>query len=169
MLCIMGDAFGFDLESFEQDAPAIRNMQDLGYGSGVNDLHAMLDGTKASISLDNFSERETRTGWDVYGAEFKLALEKDHEWSLLDVTAGGKGNGSISALTWDEASWIDRVLDSGLTNSNMDLAWVTGTWTDNGLNNVYSDNIVAIPEPATYGLITIFGGGLLLFRRRFKS
>jgi hypothetical protein len=31
------------------------------------------------------------------------------------------------------------------------------------------DNIVSIPEPATYGLITVFGGGLLLFRRRFKG
>jgi hypothetical protein len=169
MLFSMNDAFGFDSESFEYDASSIWDMPDLGSGTVVTDFHAMLDGTKASISLDNFSEREIRKDWGVYEDDLKLVLAKDDEWTRLDATAGGKVNGSFSTLTWDATSWIDQVLDVGLTNSNMDFAWFPGTWTDDGLNNVYVDNIVAIPEPATYGLITIFGGGLLLFRRRFMS
>lgn len=32
----------------------------------------------------------------------------------------------------------------------------------------YFDNAQLIPEPATIGLIGIFGGGLIMFRRRFK-
>lgn len=38
--------------------------------------------------------------------------------------------------------------------------------------NVYSNitgiQIVAVPEPATLGLIVAFGGGLLFIRRNFK-
>ena len=55
----------------------------------------------------------------------------------------------------------------------MDFTWYLGALVDDGMNtglsNDYSGNIESIPEPATYGLITIFGGGLLLFRRRFKA
>ncbi len=177
MLCSINDALGFVSESFEDDTPAIWDIPVLGLGSGVNNLRAtdvrhMLDGTETRVSIDFFSEKENRTALDFYGADLKLVREKDNEWTVLDANTGGKVHGTSSTHSWDAATWMDRVLDIGITNSNMASAWGLGTWAeegmDSGLNNVYLDNIVAIPEPATYGLITIFGGGLLLFRRRIK-
>jgi hypothetical protein len=122
--------------------------------------------------MEFFSENENRAGWSLYNADLKLVLEKDPDWTVLDSTADGKLNRSSSAAGWDASAWIDRILDVGHTNSSIPTSWFLTTLADggveSGLNNVYLDGIVAIPEPATYGLITIFGGGLLLFRRRFK-
>ena len=178
MLCSVNGAFGFVPEPLEDDTSPIWDMTELSLGSGVDNLHAAdlrnrLDETAASISMDFFSERETLAVSVVYGADLKLLLEKDTPWTLLDVTTGDKIIGSASTSSWDAISWIDGVLDVGLTDSNLSSAWGLGSLPvdgmDTSLNSVYLDNIVTIPEPATYGLITIFGGGLLLFRRRFKA
>lgn len=178
MLCSMNDALGFYSESTEDDTPAIWDTPFLALDSGGNNVRAtdvrhMLDETERSVSIDFFSEREDPTGWGVYGADLKLGLETDNAWTALDVTAGGKANGTSSTPGWDAASWIDRVLDVGHTNSAIPTSWFLNTWAeegmDSGLHNGYLDNIAAIPEQATYGLITIFGGGLLLFRRRLKA
>ena len=172
VLCSMNNAFGVITESFADDAPAVWKMPVLGFDSAVNDhrgadVRHMLGGTETRISIDLLSENENPNGWGVSGANLKLVLEKDNEWTVLDATADGQGRSP--APGWDAATWIDRLLDSGLTNSNIDFTWYSATsGAENGLNNIYVGNIVAIPEPATYGLITIFGGGLLLFRRRFK-
>ena len=178
MLCSVNGAFGFVPAPLEDDAPAIWDMPELGLGSGMDDLHApdlrnRRDETASSISMDFFSERETLAVSVVYGADLKLHLEKDTPWTLLDVTTGDKIIGSASTSSWDATSWIDGVLDVGLTDSNLSSAWGVGRLPvdgmDTSLNSGYLGNIVTIPEPATYGLITIFGGGLLLFRRRFRS
>ena len=132
----------------------------------------MVDGTDPLIGIDFFSEGSERDGGGVYGDDLKLALVEDNNWTVLDVAAGATAKKSLSPLTWDAASWIDSVLDVGLTNSDIAVPLFLGTWADDvtnsSLNSAYPGNIVAIPEPATYGLITLFGGGLLLFRRRFK-
>ena len=173
MLCSMSDAFGFDSDPFEYGAPTVWDIRDAGDRAGSNEFHAAADldflgGTDSMISMDIFSKRLNQDGWGVYGADLRLVLEKDDEWVVPGAFDGAKKDDHLTALTWDETSWIDSVLDVGTVNSNMDFAWFSGTWEDVGLNNVYINNIVAIPEPATYGLITIFGGGILLFRRRFK-
>ena len=172
VLCSMNDACGVITESFADDTPAVWKMPVLGFDSAVNenrgpDVRHMLGGAEPRISIDLLSESENRNGWGVSGANLKLVLEKDNEWTVLDATADGQGRSP--APDWDAAAWIDRLLDPGLTNSNIDFTWYSATSeAENGLNDLYTGNIIAIPEPATYGLITIFGGGLLLFRRRFK-
>lgn len=172
MLCGMNSAFGVFSEAFEDEISAISSTPVTGLGSGAPDLLSMDDrnmmgGAGTRINIDLLSESGYRNGWGDSGTDLKLVLKKNNEWTVIDASAAG--NGASPAPIWDEASWIDRVLDAGLTNSNMGFTWYPGKWgTENGVDAVYSDNIVAIPEPATYGLITIFGGGLLLFRRRFK-
>jgi len=174
MLFSMNDALGFYSESFESGTPSIQDFPVLGDSPVVNELRApnlreRLDGAEPTICMDVFSEGENRNGLAVAGGDVNLILNKDNKWSVLDAAA--RGNESLYAPSWDASSWIDFILDAGLTNANMDYAWFPSTWAEDGmderLNDGYLSNIASIPEPATYGLITIFGGGILLFRRRF--
>jgi hypothetical protein len=168
ILCGMNDAFGFFAEALEHGTPAIMAMPELGFGSGENDLRDLFSGTETNISMELFSDRENLNGWGVYGADLELSLAKDHGWGVSTAAAGGRVDGRFAALTWDETSWLDSVLDVGHKNSSLPTSWFLRTLTDDSLDKLYPGNIVSIPEPATYGLITIFGGGILLFRRRFK-
>ena len=131
------------------------------------DFLDMLDGADTPISMDILSGSSSGKDRGLHDDGLKIALGKDNELAILDEVSGDNGN--FAAVTWDATSWIDSVLDAGLTNSEIAVPLFLGTWADDGVSNVYMDNIVSIPEPATYGLITIFGGGLLLFRRRLKS
>jgi len=176
MLCSMNDAFGFYSESFESGAPAIQDFPVLGDRPVVQELRTpnlreRLDGTEPALCMDIFAEGETRNGLAAAGGDVNLVFNKDNTWFNLGEAADAWSHDSLSVPSWDASSWLDFVLDAGLTNSNMDFAWFPSTWAEEGmderLNDGYLSNIASIPEPATYGLITIFGGGLLLFRRRF--
>lgn len=176
MLCSMNDAFGFYSESFERSTPAIQDFSDLGDRPVVKDLRvpdllARFDGMEPTICMDIFSEGENRNGLAVFGDDSALVLNKKNKWLVLDEVSGGLANGGFTEPAWDASAWIDSILDVGLTNASMDFAWFPDTWANGdtavGLDNGYLSNIASIPEPATYGLITIFGGSILLFRRRF--
>ena len=174
MLCSVNGSYGFNAESYEYDSPDKWDIPDAADSAGMSDpldiyFLDMLDGADTPIRMDFLSESRTDKGRSSHDDGLKLALGKDNELTFLDEPSGDKGNGSFSAVTWDATSWIDSVLDAGLTNSDIAVPLFLGTWADDGVSNVYMDNIASIPEPATYGLITIFGGSLLLFRRRFKS
>lgn len=175
MLCSMTEAFGFYSESFEIGVSVSQEVPVLGDRPVVNahrvlNLRDSLNGMEPTISMDVFSLGESRNGLAVALDEVSPSFTKMN-WLVLDESTDGNIKGSLYAPSWDEESWIDFVLDAGLTNANMDYAWFPSTWADDGmddsLDNGYLSNIASIPEPATYGLITIFGGGILLFRRRF--
>lgn len=177
MLCGMNDAFGVFTESFADAAPTDWKMSVLGFDSGDTDLRGpnipdMLGETATGINIDLLSVSDKHTGWGIFDADATATLGQEKPWTILDLPAGNKVHGNTSPPGWDATAWLDRVLDAGLTNSNLSSAWNPGRLvtdgSDFGRNNIYLDNIAAIPEPATYGLITIFGGGILLFRRRFK-
>jgi len=176
MLCSMNEAFGFYSESFERGTPTNHDLSVLGNRPVVNDLHVTdlrdrLEGNEPTICMDIFSEGENRNGLAVPSDRVNPVFAKNDEWLVLGETAGSQGNGNLSAPSWDVGSWIDFVLDAGLTNANMDFTWFPSSWVEDGTaggaNSDYLSNIASIPEPATYGLITIFGGSILLFRRRF--
>ena len=105
-----------------------------------------------------------------------------------DIDRAGSGIWTdVGALSWTEAAAADTTWMNGSVNttnlnasvSDVTLAdgqslimrWripLTGT-KEQGLfiDDVTVDNFVAIPEPATIGLITLFGTGILAVRRFF--
>jgi hypothetical protein len=173
MLCGMNYAYGFNAKASEFDTPINWHIREAGNRSDTSDpldidFPDMFDGMDRPVSIDFFSDSRSGDDRSFLDDGLKIALGKDNELAFLDKFSDWKGNEALPAVAWDAAAWIDSVLDAGLTNSDTAVPLFLGTWSDSGFNNVYSDNVVAIPEPATYGLITIFGGGLLLFRRRSK-
>lgn len=87
----------------------------------------------------------------------------------LEVNAldfGGTGANTVNfsgdALMTIKGDKMGAV-DGWITSGN-----ITGvTFVDN-VSLVGGDTIIAIPEPATFGLIAVFGGGMLFLRRRLK-
>jgi len=65
---------------------------------------------------------------------------------------------SIGSLVEGHVLQIGYQMDG--INANPDTDWGSATSTLESVN--------VIPEPATFGLLGLFGAGLLLFRRRFK-
>ena len=66
------------------------------------------------------------------------------------------------------AGLADNVLEAGGT-AIFQLAFSNGVGDNAGGHHLFVDNVAVstIPEPATMGLMAIFGGGVMFFRRRF--
>lgn len=84
--------------------------------------------------------------------------------TVFDYPKADQGGGVV--LT-DLTPWLDNQYSFDVTSDasgNLDVTYtsVTGSWI--GLNGF---EIVAVPEPATLGLVAVFGGGILFIRRRF--
>ncbi|MDF7823599.1 PEP-CTERM sorting domain-containing protein [Pontiellaceae bacterium B12227] len=67
----------------------------------------------------------------------------------------------------EQTPWIDNAYSFDVTSDgsgNLDITYtrISGSWI--GINGF---DLVAVPEPATLGLVAAFGGGVLFIRRRF--
>jgi hypothetical protein len=85
----------------------------------------------------------------------------DGSTTLMNTVNGdsNEGNGGFTTtLAWDEAG------APALANT---VTVISTTGGNGGSINVLDAQFVAIPEPATLGLVAAFGGGLLFVRRRF--
>ncbi|VGO13851.1 hypothetical protein PDESU_02408 [Pontiella desulfatans] len=82
------------------------------------------------------------------------------EFDFTGTTVGGNGT-AIAAFTFDNVTdnYADTLLDYRAINTDLDGSRAR-------FYGVVLDG-VAIPEPATLGLVAAFGGGVLFIRRRF--
>lgn len=72
--------------------------------------------------------------------------------------AGTSLNAEVDVLTYDP---------TGLAGNELSLRFEnTSAGTDGRNSTALFDNVVAIPEPATLGMVALFGGGILFIRRK---
>lgn len=147
------------------------------------------DGYNLSNGADGFVDFSvTATGSDTQLTTFHFDATRFRSGSAenwtLEVLAGGDINNG-AAVTVASGTMAIYNSDFNLPDFDVDLTTLAdndlgagGTATfrlsfagGNGSSgqNTYLDNvgISAVPEPATLGLVALFGGGLLFIRRRF--
>ncbi|VGO13297.1 hypothetical protein PDESU_01853 [Pontiella desulfatans] len=124
------------------------------------------------------------TGVSISGGKLVITGTNNNR---LDLSGGAGLNISDAGVLqwnfgnkWQDGSTVDLLIGSGeITfdageNSIMLYADFDNSWTDGDGDILYAKSDggstyfwVAIPEPATLGLISAFGGGMLFIRRRF--
>ncbi|MEI6892813.1 MAG: PEP-CTERM sorting domain-containing protein [Pontiella sp.] len=127
-----------------------------------------------------------RSGADVWGIAFpsggfsnsSLSTE-GYKTGVGRITLGASATSSIDL--WVGANAVDAVDISGASDATLtglQLEDVTQVRFAAGADTYSYDNFIlgdtytdvgAIPEPATLGLLGVFGGGLLFIRRRFMN
>jgi hypothetical protein len=78
------------------------------------------------------------------------------------IAADGEANGTA---TW--TAGVNYVMTTVTVGSTTDAITVISDPVNGTFGSISGLQIVSIPEPATLGMITAFGGGMLFIRRRF--
>ncbi|VGO12790.1 hypothetical protein PDESU_01344 [Pontiella desulfatans] len=100
------------------------------------------------------------------------------DWELTDNGSTILGQATITDLDTATVRYTSTQIDLGLASGSTLYAGYSTDWNDVGavdiasfskIDEVHMDNfqIEVIPEPATLGLISAFGGAVLFIRRRF--
>lgn len=125
-----------------------------GYALGAGETEATLDFSVGAFDIDS---RYSVTA-------FIKTLDPGAGWATIETDfatiTGTSGTQSISVngLVAGHVLQVGFVVEG--INANGATDWGSATAT--------LENVNVVPEPATFGLIGIFGGGLLFLRRRFK-
>lgn len=148
----------------------------------LNDYLSVNSGT-ASVSIGGLDTGVTTDGYsteiygDMEGNTFTLQADQQYKLYLFGM---GDADGQDTTFTFDGVSKTTSSVLAGPEDSHyVTYEFTTGAdVSDYSLDFTFSNNtaqyaafnglaLVAIPEPATLGLITAFGGGLCIIRRRF--
>lgn len=126
-----------------------------------------------------------RDGTQATGTVSGLSLELDPS-TAYSFYIWGKGDNvdQYSTLTYDGTPIDISNADPFTTDADNFVAkytFTTGTTVDDTLEFLWDNNnpsryraingfaIAAVPEPATLGMVAVFGGGMLFIRRRLKK
>lgn len=105
-------------------------------------------------TLSNPTKYDTGIAWDTAYHTLTTTITKSGTPNVFDVTADLDGQTTSFAVT-----------HSGLYGGA--TAYAGFRYRGNQDGNVDSFSVSSIPEPATLGLIGLFGGSMLFIRRRF--
>ncbi|MEI6891255.1 MAG: PEP-CTERM sorting domain-containing protein [Pontiella sp.] len=146
--------------------------------TATSEAGAISAGAYFEISLDSIGHASDQFSWDAIsvslwrngsGADthFQLAIDVDNDGFTVDdligiATMPAAGIGGASTISYSGAE-----LDGNMTSGSIRL-YTWGSSSVSGNIHLYdvSAEYTVIPEPATLGLIAVFGGGLLFMRRR---
>jgi hypothetical protein len=98
------------------------------------------------------------------------ALTMVTTWDFVNDTVSydlsGPGAAGLGTTSWTAAAGVDLSASVGTVQAiQMKTSSTFTSWMD--LDSVTIET-TAIPEPATFGLVALFGGGILFVRRNFK-
>jgi hypothetical protein len=148
-------------------------------GNDMLNDYSYVNNSTASVSIGGLDTGVTTTGAyaGLGGNSFTLQADQEYKLYLFGV---GDTTGQDTVFTFDGVSKTTAGDLAGAEDSHyVTYEFTTGAdVTGYTLDFTYSNNtsayagwnglaLVAIPEPATMGLIGCFGGGLLFIRRRF--
>ena len=118
------------------------------------------DGTDLWLGARNGGGTDiVKTGLSV-DAWYDIWLVVDNSADTYDVYCG-------STMTPENLVADDFSFRNGVAANNLGTFGMYGYNTTDDAMGV--DNIEAIPEPATFGMMAVFGSGILFMRRRFKK
>ncbi|VGO13018.1 hypothetical protein PDESU_01572 [Pontiella desulfatans] len=135
---------------------------DLGSAQGIGKVNTYAFSDNGVRCMQTFT---------LYGSVADTASfdETDGATWVMIASVDTTGATGLSGDTWGVTSIYD---DGGAAlGTYRELLWVTEpvNWTDRGgyEASIYKEfDVVAVPEPATLGLVVAFGGGILFIRRR---
>jgi hypothetical protein len=158
---LYGTGFGNNIGNQNTEAAAIvRYKIDLGESVEIGAINSYAYGDLGDRSKQNFSlygSTAETTSWDETDAT---------TWTLI---ASVDTKGVVDTESYGATSIYDD--GGGALGTYQELMWVTG-YANIATNGKYEGTIykefdvIAIPEPATLGLVTAFGMGMLFVRRR---
>ena len=136
------------------------NGWELGVSQGSNFIVVDSAGVDQGWSIDTFTLIEPRTGYVDHGL---IASSDEDAVGVLRWQGSSIGNGTFYfGYNTTQTDWITTgflATDNSTTTLNEDWAQPVGQ----GLGPIHSP----IPEPATFGLLAMMGGGLLWIRKCF--
>ncbi len=96
----------------------------------------------------------TDQGGGIYSLTITDLAEGDYDWK------------AVMSGTWDAISWDSRNVNAANWAFSTTATQNDVTFSVDAINGI--TKLEVIPEPATLGLIGLFGAGLLLVRRKFQ-
>jgi hypothetical protein len=117
----------------------------------------VLNSIESQLTTDGLN---TDVNLFVVKFDFSDVAASDSVTVWQNPTLGGAGDptGGVTVSGVDMS--FDRITFADYNSTDV------ANWDELRMGDSFSD-VVAIPEPATMGLVAVFGGGLLFFRRRF--
>jgi hypothetical protein len=130
-----------------------------GYGATVSQDVAIPDDgmgyeLTADNSLDAWWMNSAYLRLEFYGGGTLLNVNESAHWSQPNYDVG--------------TAWANYSLKGTAPAGSDTVRVILGSYGEGGTARFDNAVLVAIPEPATIGLLGLAGGGLVLFRRRFK-
>ena len=170
---VIDDTFAYDPDNPTAPYPVL---------VGSETVHPWFHGTAGIddvIALD-FDDSYNNIFVDIYGRDGSTNAEyRDDDFDVVFYFEGAVVE-AISTSILPDDNWHTRVtasagtvadsvrlVDNRLESGNPDPLWPAN---DNAFTivEVRANGVVAIPEPATLGLVAAFGGGILFIRRRLQ-
>ena len=119
-------------------------------------------GSKLTADITGFGGAPENPGW---WAQAALLVNAEGTWEAIGMQ-GLALNGTPTTYEWTFTGTAKTGIANGKAlNTYAQVAILTNGGTPTTL---HVDNIQIIPEPATIGLVAVFGGGMLFIRRRLK-
>lgn len=142
--------FGGDGSTPDANPTRFRN----GNSDWMSDAIATFNFNTAAVNINNSGDGNNMYTLNLTGAD-QFAVTAGATYMVqISGTAGGAGT---SLLLWDKS-------DSNPYTGGL-YGIPNGGTTASGRDGGIAVNV--IPEPATFGLVAVFGGGVLFIRRRF--
>lgn len=122
----------------------------------------------STLTVSGLGTDYTTLGYDVYVYYGTDNHGRTHRFSVGGTAVSGLEQATVS---W-QGSFIQTSADTEVGNYAVAAGLSASSFTivDNGTSpgkgGITGLEIIAIPEPATIGIVAVFGGGLLFIRRR---
>lgn len=170
---IYSTAFGKDGGGGLIDTDYVLDMTLANSGGGLEDGYFRINNNETARNMFSIgSASDTFRSGDSYTIAFdaRKAIDGDAGQNELAISLGSfSTNITIGASTASYSFEVDADA-AGIVGESLDVMFQSADVTTTGVNQyqVSDLDIIAIPEPATLGLVAFVGAGVIMIRRMFQ-